>query len=59
MTDKTILQRARERLAGQKLWGRVSEKAILSGHWDNGDLIRHTIYEIEAEDVKSIRENLE
>jgi len=59
MTDRTILHRARERLAAQKLWGRVSEKAILDGHWDTGDLIRHTIYEIEAEDVRNIKEDLE
>ena len=56
---KPIIDRARERLASIKLWGRVSHKAILDGYWDQGDLIRQTIYEIEAEDMRGLKENEE
>ena len=56
---KPIIDRARERLASIKLWGRVPHKAILDGHWDQGDLIRQTIYEIEAEDMRGLKENEE
>ena len=56
---KPIIDRARERLASIKLWGRVPHKAILDGHWDQGDLILQTIYEIEAEDMRGLKENEE
>lgn len=39
MTDLYLAQ-ARRDLADSKLWGRVPERAILDGYWDNGELVQ-------------------
>lgn len=39
MTDP-FLALARRELADMKLWGVTCERAILSGAWDNGALVR-------------------
>lgn len=42
MTDPFLAQ-ARRDLADSKLWGRVPEKAILSGAWDRGQLVQERL----------------
>lgn len=42
MTDPFLAQ-ARRELADSKLWGRVPEKAILSGAWDRGQLVQERL----------------
>lgn len=43
MTD---LQEARRFVADMKLWGRVPEKAILGGYWDNGQLVQSALQDL-------------
>ena len=42
MTDPFLAQ-ARINLTEAKRWGRVSEKAILAGYWDAGQLVREQL----------------
>lgn len=56
MTEKdTLLEKARRRVARSKLWGVVPERAILGGHWDDGQLIRDAVADLlrtPAEDIE-------
>jgi len=47
MTD--YLQQARERVAARYKEGSVVQRGILGGQWDNGDVIRQAIKEIQDE----------
>jgi len=47
MTD--YLQQARERVAARHKEGSVVQRGILGGQWDNGDIIRQAIKEIQDE----------
>lgn len=49
MTDPFLAQ-ARRDLAGSKLWGRVPEKAILSGAWDRGQLVQDLLAKVPRPD---------
>jgi hypothetical protein len=48
MTDPYLLQ-ARRNLADSKLWGRVSERAILTGAWDSGQLVQERLAAVPKE----------
>ena len=48
MTDPH-LQLARRNLADSKLWGRVAERAILSGAWDTGRLVQERLAAVPRE----------
>jgi hypothetical protein len=56
MIERTLIERARERVLDKKLWGRTCVNAILDGHWDEGGLIRDAIQEIEIEDLRNMKE---
>ena len=53
---KSTITRARERVASSKLWGRVSERAIMGGFWDQGSLVREATAQIDAEDIRGMKE---
>jgi hypothetical protein len=45
MTDIHLAQ-ARRNLVDRKLWGRVPEKAILTGAWDTGQLVQGALQDL-------------
>ena len=45
----TDIKLARQRVANKKLWGRPSEKAILDGYWDLGDIIKEELEQVRFE----------
>lgn len=42
----TELQLARRTVADMKLWGRVPERALLSGAWDKGALVQAALQDL-------------
>jgi len=49
MTLVSDIDLARQRVAQSKLWGRVSEQAILKGHWDEGSLVKNELEQVRLE----------
>jgi hypothetical protein len=45
----TDIELARQRVAAKKVWGRVSERAILTGQWDEGDFIKDELQQVRFE----------
>lgn len=46
MTTDPHLAQARRTVADAKLWGHVPERAILSGAWDSGALVKAALQDL-------------
>lgn len=55
MTDPAIEQ-ARARVIASKRWGRTCVTAIMGGFWDQGSLVREATAQIDAEDIRGMKE---
>ena len=44
-----VMALARKMAASSKLWGSTAERAILCGHWDDGEIVRGFVRDAEAE----------
>jgi hypothetical protein len=56
MENPEVLMLARSMLANSKGWGCVPERAILTGQWDEGQLIREYIKKAEISIMKHRKE---
>jgi hypothetical protein len=54
--DPEVVALARQMAVGIKKWGRVPQKAIESGQWDNGEVVRQFIPEAERALLRRRRE---
>ena len=59
MIDPQTMQLARKMCAESKKWGRVPEKAILSGAWDTGHIVLQYVPDAEIVLIKMQQEKSE